>query len=155
MLKRLRELFIGKPPIVLEHEVFGSMRFMGSDKPDVDDYWEAEWVVDEGEEPLSILVNAPESGPIEAHIAFFQAVVSDLDALFDRCWPVFQPDFEEWTSKAFDGNWREDFKLVSLEIPKDGDVTNEWTVSYFVDAANHYFTARFIGGEPRCNEIDG
>jgi hypothetical protein len=34
-------------------------------------------------------------------------------------------------------------------------LANEWTVSWFVDAANHYFTARFVDGAPRHCEIDG
>jgi len=49
----------------------------------------------------------------------------------------------------------DDFQLMSIEIPRDGDANNEWTAGYYVDKANHYFTARFIDGEPGYNEIDG
>ena len=66
-----------------------------------------------------------------------------------------EPDFQQWTGKPFSGNWRDDFELMSIEIPREADENNEWTVGYYIDAANHYFTARFISGKPKYNEIDG
>jgi hypothetical protein len=88
-------------------------------------------------------------------VDFYKRCVSDLDTLFDKCWPIFEPDFQEWAGKTFSGKWRDDFKLMSIEIPREADENNEWTVGYYVDAANHYFTARFISGKPKYNEIDG
>ena len=69
--------------------------------------------------------------------------------------PVFESDFQQWTGKPFSGKWTDDFELMSIEIPREADETNEWTVGYYVDAAKHYFTARFIDGKPTYNEIDG
>ncbi len=107
------------------------------------------------QEPLTVLINAPREGPTEKHVGFYKNAISDLDALFNKCWPIFEPDFKQWTNKDFSGNWKDDFELMSIEIPRDAAENNEWTVSYFVDASNHYFTARFINGEPKYNEIDG
>lgn len=155
MWQKLKEMILGTPPVEMEHEYFGKILFMGGDEPTYDDYWEAEASIKETKEPLAILINAQLSGPTEAHVEFYKNAVSDLESLFSKCWPIFEPDFQQWTGKQFSGKWKEDFELMSIEIPRDADEKNEWTVGYYVDAANHYFTARFIDGKPMYNEIDG
>ena len=139
----------------MDHGFFGKILFMGGEAPADNDYWESELKIMEAKEPLTVLINAPKEGPTEKHLAFYENAISDLDVLFNKCWPIFEPDFKQWTNKDFSGNWKDDFELMSIEIPRDADQNNEWTVSYFVDASNHYFTARFINGEPKFNEIDG
>jgi len=155
MWQIIKDLILGKSPIEKQHEFFGKIIFMGGDVPAEDDYWESEISIKEAKEPLTVLINAPLSGPSNEHVNFYTNAVSDLGALFKKCWPIFEPDFEQWTDKKFSGNWKDDFEIMSIEIPRNADVTNEWTVSYYVDAANHYFTARFINGKPKYNEIDG
>ena len=44
---------------------------------------------------------------------------------------------------------------MSIEIPKDANPNNNWSVGYYVDDASHYFTAQFENGLPKYNEIDG
>ena len=155
MLKKLRNFFFGKPPIEMNHDFFGKILFFGGDTPKDDDYWEAELDIKEAKEPITILINASKEGPTNKHVEFCKKCISDLDTLFDRCWPIFKPDFQQCTGKQFSGNWTDDFELMSIEIPREADENNEWTVGYYVDAANHYFTARFINGKPEYNEIDG
>jgi hypothetical protein len=155
MLRKLKEFILGKPPIEINHEFFGRILLMRGDKLKEDDYWEAEFEIKGAKEPITVLINAGKVGPDRKHVAFFKKCVSDLDRLFDKCWPIFEPDFQQWAGKPFSGNWRDDFELMSIEIPREADENNEWAVGYYVDAANHYFTARFIGGKPKYNEIDG
>ncbi|GHA28974.1 hypothetical protein [Oceanisphaera arctica] len=148
MLSKLKERLFGKPPIERHHEFFGRIVFMGGDKAEPNDYWESE-------QPVSVLINAGLAGPGSPQVEFYRGCIADLDELFRQCWPIFEPDFELWTGKAFTGKWRDDFELMSIELPVDGDVSNDWSVCYFVDAANHYFTASFKRGLPRYNTIDG
>ena len=155
MLRKLKKIIFGKPPIEMNHEFFGKILFMGGDIPKEDDYWEAELEIKEAKEPITVLIKTGKEGPNIKHIAFYKKYVSDLDTLFDKCWPIFEIDFQQWSGKPFSGKWRDDFELMSIEIPREADENNEWTVGYFVDAANHYFTARFISGKPKYNEIDG
>lgn len=155
MWQKFKQMILGKPPLEMEHECFGKMLFMGGDEPAEDDYWEAGISMVGAKEPLSILINAPVSGPTDAQVEFYQKAISDLGALFDQCWPIFEPDFQQWTDRKLSGNWEDEFELMSIEIPRDADEHNEWAVGYYVDAANHYFTARFIDGKPAYNEIDG
>jgi len=155
MLRKLKEFIFGKPPIEMNHEYFGKILFIGGKIHEEDDYWEAELEIKEANGPITVLVKVGKEGPTSKHVAFYKQCVTDLDTLFDKCWPIFEPDFQEWTDKPFSGKWREDFELMSIEIPREADENKEWAVGYYVDAANHYFTARFIGGKPKYNEIDG
>ena len=155
MLRKLKEFIFGRPPIEMNHEFFGKILFMGGDKLKEDGYWEAELEIKGTKEPITVVISAGKQGPDSKHVAFFKKCVSDLDTLFDKCWPIFEPDFQQWAGKPFSGNWRDDFELMSIEIPRETDENNEWAVGYYVNAANHYFTARFIGGKAKYNEIDG
>lgn len=155
MWQHLIAKLFGPPPVERQHPFFGRILYMGSDEDDPKGYWEAEKIVEGQAEPLTVLINAPLSGPDDKQVQFYRDAMSDQYELFSRCWPIFEPDFPQWTGKNFNGNWQDDFQLVSIEIPKDGDIHNEWSVSYFVEAANHYFTARFINAKPTFNEIDG
>ena len=155
MWQKLKEKLFGKPPVSMDHPFFGSMLFMGGEVPADNDYWEAELPITESRPPITVIINAPIAGPCQSQVDFCQWALSDQDALFQQCWPIFEPDFESWAHKHFSGDWRDDFELVSLEIPRDGDNCHDWAVSYYVNAANHYFTARFVGGKAKFNEIDG
>ena len=134
---------------VLDHPYFGRMTFMPGA------YWEAELVVPCLPEKLGLTVPAPESGPTEAQVELCRSLLVDLDALFERCRPLFEGEFEQWAEKPFPAAWREEFSLVGLGLPARGDELEPWDVGYFVDAANHYFTAHFEQGRPSYLTVDG
>jgi hypothetical protein len=134
---------------VLDHPYFGRLTFM------FDHYWEGELVVADVPEKVGLVIPAPATGPTEAQAAFCRRLLDDLDALFERCRPLFEPDFEEWAEKPFPAAWRDDFSLVGLGLPARGDEQEPWDVGYFVDAANHYFTAHFEQGRPSYLTVDG
>ncbi|NNK75894.1 MAG: hypothetical protein HKP42_07505 [Maribacter sp.] len=128
---------------------------MGGKTPALNDYWESEQKIKGVKEPILVLITAGIEGPSIEQVIFFKKCIEDLDQLFEKCWPIFEPDFEQWTEVKFNGNWKEHFDLMSIEIPRDADPKNNWSVCYFVDKANHYFTAQFENGVPKFNEIDG
>ena len=134
---------------VVEHPYFGKLRYMSGE------YWEAELEVADAKEKVGVTVPGPETGPVQAQVDFCRSVLADQDGLFERCRPVFEPDFEEWTGKPFPRSWRDDFALVGLDLPPGGLDTEPWSVCYFVDAANHYFTAYFDAGTASYSTIDG
>ena len=120
-----------------------------------EDLWEGELTVPGSPEKLGLVIPARETGPSERHVALCRALLDDLDGLFERCRPVFAADFEVWAGKALPSDWRTDFALVGLGLPSDGDETQPWDVCYFVDAANHYFTAHFEDGRASYLTVDG
>ena len=155
MLQKIKALFFGKPVVEIDHDYFGKIFFMGGSVPEDDDYWECELIVNDDKEPISIQITADINGPTSKQVMLCKANLSNLDGLFAKCWFIFEPDFQQWTDKKFSGKWRDDFELMGFSIPKDADTNNAWNVCYFVDSANHYFTAQFENGIAKYNEIDG
>jgi hypothetical protein len=134
---------------VLDHPYFGRLTFMPGD------YWEGELDVPDSPEPVGLVVPAPDTGPDDAQAALCRELLADQDALFERCRPLFEGDFETWTKRPFPTAWREEFVLTGLGLPARGDEREPWDVGYFVDAANHYFTAHFEQGRPSYLTVDG
>ena len=141
------KLFRRRP--VLDHPYFGRLTFMPGD------YWEGELDVPGSPEPVGLVVPAPATGPDDAQADFCRALLADQDALFERCRPLFEGDFETWAEKPFPSAWRDDFALTGPGLPARGDEREPWDVGYFVDAANHYFTAHFEQGRPSYLTVDG
>jgi hypothetical protein len=135
--------------LVIDHPYFGRIRFVAGV------HWEAELVVAGIPEKVGVTVPAPESGPTKAQVAFCAAQLADLDRLFERCRPVFEGTFEEWAQKPFPRSSQDEFSLVGLDLPPGGDENEPWSVCYFVDAANHYFTAHFEHAQPSYLTVDG
>ena len=134
---------------MLDHPYFGRLIFMAGE------YWEGELDVPGAPERVGLVVPAPETGPTGKQVAFCRSLLEDLDTLFERCRPVLEGRFEEWTQKRFPDAWRDEFSLTGLGLPARGDETEPWDVGYFVDAANHYFTAHFEDGKPSYLTVDG
>ena len=84
MLRKLKKIICGKPPIEMNHEFFGKILFMGGDITKEDDYWEAELEIKEAKEPITVLIKTGKEGPNIQHVAFYKKCVSDLDTLFDN-----------------------------------------------------------------------
>jgi hypothetical protein len=141
-------LFGRKRPVV-EHPYFGRMTHMPGE------YWEAELVLSGEPEKIGVTMPASEEGPSAAQVEFCRHLLGDLDALFARCRPVFEGDFETWTEVPFPDDWRPAFVLVGLGLPADGDESRPWDVTYFVEAASHYFTAYFEDGVASYLTVDG
>jgi len=141
-------LFRSKRPM-LDHPYFGRLTYMAGE------YWVGELPRAGLPERVGLVVPAPPTGPDEAQVMFCRGLLDDLDALFERCRPLFEPDFEEWAEEPFPTEWSEDFVLTGLGLPARGDEREPWDVGYFVEAANHYFTAHFEQGRPSYLTVDG
>ena len=144
-----RVALFGRRRPVLDHPFFGRLTFMPGG------YWEGDLVVPGLPERVGLVVPAPECGPSDEQTAWCRGVLADLDGLFARCRPVFDGAFEQWAQRAFPADWREEFSLVGLGVPADGDDAAAWDACYFVAAANHYFTAYFEDGRPAHLTVDG
>jgi hypothetical protein len=138
----------GRRPL-LDHPYFGRLTFMRGE------YWEGELEVPGSPEPVGLVVPAPAAGPDEAQAEFCRNLLADQDALFERCRPLVEDEFERWAEKPFPAAWRDEFTLTGLGLPARGDEREPWDVGYFVDAANHYFTAHAEQGRPSYLTVDG
>jgi hypothetical protein len=118
------------------------------------DCWEGEIGVPTVSEKVAIAVPAPKTGPTEGQATFCRHLLADLDALFARCRPVFEGEFEQWTGRPFPSNWRDEFSLGGIALPEDGDEARPWDVGYSLLGAEQLFTAFLEGGQARYAAVD-
>lgn len=137
----------------IEHPYFGRMTFMEFESGEP--YWEAEVPIAEPAGKVSVQLSGTPDGPTDAEERFCRTNLSNPDALFERCRDAFARDYPQWAARMMPANWREGFELEGLSVPPGGDAAAEWEVTYFVPAANHWFTAMFRGREVADVRIDG
>ncbi|MCR6479830.1 hypothetical protein NU688_26990 [Variovorax sp. ZS18.2.2] len=120
-------------------------------------YWEAELQVPGSDDRrISVTMNGTAQGPDPAAEAFCRAQLADLDGLFLRCRPVFEPEFVSWaTQQPFPSAWRTAFQLDGFTVPAHGDVRAAWDATFLFESAGRYFTAFFESGTARRVQVDG
>ena len=136
------------------HPYFESLTYFGHEDP-TRCYWEAEIADPELSEKISITMQGTEEGPTPSEQEFCQRTISDLDGLFAKCRSAFEPEFISWAEQPFPAEWRKAFLLVGFSVPPQGDASQPWEVTYFVEPANHYFTAEFESDRVVRVVIDG
>lgn len=137
-----------------EHPWFGTMtRFRTRDGSK--SWWEAELPIAEPPGKVSITLEGGPDGPGEAEEAFCRRTVADFDDIFERCRPALDPVFREWAAAPMPADWREAFGIDGFSVPPGGDPDGEWEMTWFVDRANHWFTAVFDGGVVKDVYVDG
>ena len=109
-------------------------------------YWEAEVSLPNSNARIGVTMPGTADGPSPEEEQFCRRTVSDLDSLFEKCRPAFEPTFLSWVKKPIPPNWREVFKLNGFAIPESGNPAKPWEVTYYVEPAGHSFTAVFEGG---------
>jgi len=137
------------------HPYFGKMTFFGFKKEPSKSYWEAEVSLPNSDLRIGVTMAGTPIGPTPEEEQFFSDTVSDLDSLFEKCRPVFEPTFVSWVKKPSPPSWREAFKLDGFSIPEKGNPVKPWEVTYYVEPAGHFFTAVFENGVAIRTDVDG
>lgn len=132
-----------------DHPYFGRLTFM---EPD---YWEGELVLEGAAERVGLVVPAPATGPVEAQVELCRRLLGEPERLLERCRPVLEGTYEEWAGTPLPEDWKGEFTLVGLGLPADGNEAAPWDVTYFVEAASHYFTVPFVDGRAQAPVVDG
>jgi hypothetical protein len=139
----------------LSHPVFGPCRFFRGREP-ASSYWEAQVVVPGFDEPLDLAINAAESGPTEEHVQFFQRFASSPEHFVSLAWPELASAFQSWCDRPLPTQWRSELLLVGLELPSDGLVSRDWSISFEIRSdPDHQITVNMAGGAPVSSSVDG
>ena len=136
------------------HPYFGEMIYFG-DKNLSKCYWEGEVSHKSLTAPIGVTMAGTPAGPTPTEEEFCRNIISDLDALFEKCRTAFEPIFVQWAKEKMPANWRESFKLDGFQIPKDGNLNSPWEVCYFAEPTGHYFIAQFENGKVKNVAVDG
>lgn len=137
-----------------EHPYFENLLYFGARKAE-DRYWEAELPLPDGSGRIGVTMTGTPEGPTPEEEAFCRKALADLDALFERCRSAFEPEYVNWTKTALPENWRETMSLDGFQVPRNGDESEDWELCYFVEPANHWFTAVFKDGRVTMVSVDG
>ena len=137
-----------------DHPYFGKMIYFG-DKDPSKCYWEAVLSHDLLEDSFGVTMAGTPDGPTPSEVAFCSNILSDLDAIFEKCRGAFEPIFVQWAKKPMPFNWHESFKLDGFQVPKDGNLNAPWEICYFAEPTGHYFIAQFENGKVINVAVDG
>ena len=136
------------------HPYFENLVYFGF-KDEQKCYWESELLLPNGQGRIGVTMQGTKNGPTEAEVAFCRRTLSDLDGLFAKCRKAFEATYEPWVKAPMPADWRSVMTLDGFWIPRDGDESNDWEVCYFVEPAQHYFTAVFRNGRVERVDVDG
>jgi hypothetical protein len=101
---------------------------------------------------IGVTMRGTAENPEPSEEAFCRSLLSNLDALFERCSGAFRDAFETRLKRPFPSNWHVAFTLDGFSVPPNGNQLLPWEVCYFVEPVGRCFTAEFKHGTV-CNVI--
>lgn len=152
-IKKIFKVAPAEPDMV--HEFFGPLH--AEVCGDEDDYWESERVFNPLDLSISVFIKAGSEGPSEHHVEFYKWFESNYELEFQRVAVSLINEFEAWFQTKLSGSFLNNFKFSSLTIPKDGDKTNFWELSFkcLADKNRHLFTAEIANNKVKNVRADG
>ncbi len=155
-ITKLKELFKKKaiePDLV--HPLFGNMisEVCGNE----DDFWQTELKFEPTNSEICINVLAGSEGPSDSQQEFFELFIKNYQRDFDFVAPALIKEYEDWFQKGLDGEFLSNFTFVGLTIPRNGDRTTPWELSFdcLEDKHGHMFTAEIVNGVVTNVRADG
>jgi len=116
-------------------------------------YWEAELPAEP--ETFAVVIPAGKDESLDPYAALCGKLLDDRMELLRRCKAAFEAEFTKWKQASPPPHWEEGCFLDCITLPAAADEANEWSVCYFIAAANRYFIATFRGGALAEVIIDG
>ncbi|WP_024955859.1 hypothetical protein [Sulfurospirillum arcachonense] len=133
----------------VDHPFFGKMLY-------AEGYWEVSELTFNQYSNLGITVNASENDPFEPHENFTKSILSNLDETIQKLKPKISKEFESFLQKPVPDNFFDEFTLVGLSTPENGDTNNDWEISFDCKSdQNHMFTVYFENGVASEVSVDG
>ena len=142
-------------PEILENEFFGRLTFMKMKDPSKS-YFEGTGLFKPTGEEIDYLIDADATGPtIEQH-DFYTNIQNTYDEIILKVSPVIEKEFKNWKEDFQINDFKKEFKLVGLTIPRQPNPNFSWDMSFdSVHDEEHQFTIDFDKFEPVGVSIDG
>jgi len=93
--------------------------------------------------------------PTESEVQFCKDQIAHLDELRAFAEPVL---CEAWRSVKGDTpppDWRAALTLDGISVPRDGNRSNPWGLTYYCEPLGHYIVIDVRDGRPNLSSIDG
>ena len=145
-----------KPTPDLNHSKFGELIYDGVGDPD--DMWQKLDDIDfkpiNGKIGLTVL--AGPNGPTDNHVKFFEEFEKNYNTILNKYSEALKTEYEQWFNKPPKNDINNVFNFVALTIPEEGNINNEWSISFYpVEDEEHLFTLYIKNGEPAGCSVDG
>lgn len=93
--------------------------------------------------------------PTDAEVAFCKRWMNDLEGLFAFTRPSIEEAWKDWVKKEMPEKWQSALSLDGFSVPRDGDIEQPWSVTWFCEPAGHYFSIKICDGRPSLESVDG
>jgi hypothetical protein len=139
--------------VTIAHPVFGTIEFNGTRSPR-DNRIDGLWKVPLPGSTRGLTVDfrsipppSPDNviPPPAEDLARLEALLGDLDALFERGRSRLAAQYERTVEEPMPADWRSVFRLDSISLPDPDDEEQVWDVSYWCENAQHWFNVVFQG----------
>lgn len=140
--------------IDIVHPVFGELQ---ADAIDDDSLWQGAVIFSPLNIKVAVNINAGLKGPDKNHTEFYEQFVRSYSNEVDAVSPLLIAEFEHWFGKSPDSSFSDCFVFSGLEIPRNGDRNNSWSITFdcLEDPNRHLFTVYVKGDEIGPVTVDG
>lgn len=139
----------------LIHPTFGNMmaEVCGEDN----DFWHSEIIFEPLKRMICINVPAGPEGPNEKQVQFFNYFLQNYKSDFNFVSKALCKEYEDWFQKKLTGEFQDNFAFSAITIPKDGDKSKFWELSFdcLADKNDQLFTAEIRNGVINHVRVDG
>lgn len=151
--EKLSKKFLKSKDLIIEDPDFGEMLFLPEDERP---YWECNAVNFRIEnKTMTIILNGSESGATKKQRTFYKDIKDNFDDYFDSIWLPFLQKEIGLNFISFTKDWKNEFSLESLEIPKFRGKSFTWEITFIAKSDTHFFTIEMRNWKPENLRIDG
>ena len=118
-------------------------------------HWEAELRQPRSDDKFSVVIPAGKEASLEPYAYLMANLLDDMDSMFKCCRQAFEAEWMKWVNEPFPARWRETFILNCITLPGNANLDDHWSLCYFVNPAERYFTALFHAGKVSEVIVDG
>ena len=144
-----------KKPTIIQDDFFGRLRYMEFKDPSKG-YFEGNGFFVPINAETEYLIQADASGPADKQREIYFNLQKDFDIYIEKIKPLIEDEFRNWKEDFEIKNFKEEFKLICLTIPRSDSIPLVWDMSFTtIHDENHHVTIDFIGDIPNSVLIDG
>jgi hypothetical protein len=142
----------------MSHPVFGELQFEGRrtrrDGP-VSGLWYVTYPQARLTHRFSVTFPSADPTPSREHLTQLQALLDDIDNLFERGRSVVAVEYEKWIGEPLPADWRSVFRLDSITLPDTEYPDEPWDIVYWCEGALHWFRVEFERDAVTYVSVDG
>ncbi|MCG2616723.1 hypothetical protein LZZ85_20660 [Terrimonas sp. NA20] len=143
-----------KKPKKIEDEFFGTLTLIKPGDPSKAFLSGAGYFAP-AEKEIEHLIEASEQGPSQSQRDFYLDLQRNYDQYLLKIIPRLEEEFRKYEENFSIKNFREEFSLDSLTVPRITRETPDWEISFTTIHDGHVFTIQMTGDAPGDITLDG